>query len=50
MQAAFLPFAAIALVEILGHMYEAFQKVSDGVMGYTEEVKKAYAEDVKFSE
>ncbi len=49
LQAAFLPFAAIAVGAILEQAYEAFGKLSDGVMGYSEEVQKAEKEDVKFS-
>lgn len=49
LQAAFLPFAAIAVGAILEQAYEAFGKLSDSVMGYSEEVQKAEKEDVKFS-
>ena len=36
-------------VQALFEVYEAFEKVSDAVVGYTEEVKKANEENVKFS-
>ena len=48
--AAFPLFAAYALIDILAQVYASFGKLTDAVMGYTEEVKKADQENIRFSE
>ena len=48
--AAFPIFAAFAFVDILVHIYEAFKKATDAVMGYTDEVQKAEKANIKFSQ
>lgn len=50
MQAAFAPFAIIIFIEILEHAAEAIKKVTDGLMGNTEALKKAGEEAIKYSQ
>ncbi len=50
LQAAFLPFAAVAFGEILVSLIDKFEKISDSVAGYTKEVQDAEKADIKFSE
>lgn len=48
-QAAFVPFAVLALVDVLKQVFESFSKATDQVMGFTEALKRAEEADVKFS-
>jgi hypothetical protein len=49
MQAAFVPFAIIAVAAILGTVVENLKKASDQATGFTEAVQKAEKADVEFS-